>query len=82
MTQRGGFRFLGRSNPNKKKKALEQLLQTGPSFPGIPLHVCTDVSREEMDEVEVKFPMHIRNVGIVKVFFIFFQMIFLCFLKN
>ena len=67
--ENSGWRFLSRASPNKKKKDLEQLLQTTPSFPGIPLHVATpdDVTREEIDEVEVSFPVHIRNSKLIKV---------------
>lgn len=56
--------FAGRPK-SPRESSLEQLLQTSPTFPGIPLHVCTeDVSRDELEKVRIPFPVHIRDTSL------------------
>lgn len=62
-------------SPRGRESSLEQLLQTSPTFPGIPLHVCTeDVSRDELEKVRIPFPVHIRDTSLsVGIFYIIFK---------
>jgi hypothetical protein len=53
---------------SEKQEELEKVLDSGTSFPGIPLHVCMeDITLQEIDKVKVSFPVHIRNVSLIKV---------------